>query len=91
MKKNKDIESQPQEIVKIPVSLDDFKFRKLTQDWGITFGLQSEFLQYGKPLMDFMHHEFILVLVRVEKKEDADKLMQDGEDDLSKLFRAIDG
>lgn len=59
------------EILKVPVQLENFNWRKGTQDWGITFNLQPENLKYGQPLQAEMNNEFILVLVKVTDKKEA--------------------
>ena len=64
MEKTKTIED-----LKIPVSLDDFKYRKSGQDWSITFVMESANLRLGKPLMDYIGQHFILCLIPVKNME----------------------
>ena len=58
-------------ILKVPVQLEDFKWRKGTQDWGITFSLQPENLKYGQPLQDEMNNHFVLALIKITDKKEA--------------------
>ena len=57
------------EILKVPVTLADFKFKKMSGSWDITFELQAENLALGKPLMDSMGDHFVLTLVKVDSNQ----------------------
>lgn len=71
MAKKQKIESKSpaDSVLKIPVTLADFKFKKMSGSWEISFELQPENLERGKPLMDCMGDHFVLVLMRVENKD----------------------
>lgn len=56
-------------VLKIPVTLSDFKFKKMSGSWDITFELQPENLEFGKPLLNCMGEHFVLVLQMVKSKE----------------------
>lgn len=70
------------EILKLPVTLEDFKFRRMTQDWALTFSVPPEKVDYVKPLMHEMNGCFILVLIKVREKSAMDDFMSDGIDNL---------
>ena len=57
-------------LLKIPVILTDFKYRKMSNSWDITFELQPENLEMGKTLMDCMGEHFVLIPVKVENPEE---------------------
>ncbi|CAG0980984.1 hypothetical protein ANRL2_02436 [Anaerolineae bacterium] len=61
------------EILKLPVILDGFAFKKQSQDWNISFTMQSEHLEMGKPLMNHMGDHFVLMLVKIK---DLDQLRE---------------
>ena len=60
---------QENEIIKLPVTLEGFAFNKRSQDWGISFVMQPENLEMGKPLMNCMGDHFVLMLVRVKSMD----------------------
>lgn len=62
-------ENKVDDILKIPVTLSDFKFKKMSGSWDITFELQAENLVLGKPLMDSMGDHFVLMLVKVDSQQ----------------------
>lgn len=57
------------EYIKLPVTLEGFSFNKRTQDWNISFTMQPENLEMGKPLMNHMGDHFVLMLVRVKSMD----------------------
>lgn len=71
--KKKDVET---EIMKVPVQLEGFSFRKTTQDWGITFSLQPENLPYGQPLQGHMNQHFIIALIKISDKDKVKDIME---------------
>lgn len=80
-KKRSNKKEEP-EVLKIPASLDDFKYRKGTQDWGLTFAIETCNLSHGKPLMDCMGKHFVLCLVPFETREELESAMGSGIEDV---------
>lgn len=74
-KKNLTMEGAMQ-TVKIPASLEVFKFRKTDQDWSLGFAIAPEFIEHAKPLMKMMNKSFILVCVQVDDITEARTLLQ---------------
>ena len=70
IKKNND------DIIKVPVTLSDFKFKKMSGSWDITFEIQPEILAMAKPLMDCMGDHFVLILARIESKAALDEAIK---------------
>ena len=58
-----DKEEGKEGILKAPVQLEGFKFRKGSQDWEISFNLQSADLKQGQKIQEFMNDQFVLYLV----------------------------
>ncbi|GBE37467.1 MAG TPA: hypothetical protein ENH40_06075 [Nitrospirae bacterium] len=67
-------------VLKIPVHLDDFKWRKGSQDWGINFGLSPKLVALGQPLQKMMNRQFVIVCYPVDSVEETEDLLR-GDDD----------
>jgi hypothetical protein len=63
-------------VVKIPCSLEVFKFRKTDQDWSIGFSIAPEFIEAAKPLMKMMNKHFILACIQVDDIQEAKTVLQ---------------
>jgi len=75
-------EEEPLEILKIPMQLEEIKYRKMAQDWGLVFSVQPEILELIKPLMDKMNCHFIVAMVKVDDMEEVNKVMAENLEDL---------
>ena len=64
-----DKEEGKEGILKAPVQLEGFKFRKGSQDWEISFNLQSADLKQGQKIQEFMNDKFTLYLVPAGEDE----------------------
>lgn len=57
------------EILKIPSALMGIKYKKVQDNWEVTFEVDKSNLNYLKPLMAHMQEYFMLVLIKADKEE----------------------
>lgn len=74
---------KPNEILQIPAIVTGFTWKKMAQEWDITFTVQQENLEYAQPLQDEMGNHFIVCFVRVDSKEQAETVLRQGLDSIT--------
>lgn len=81
--KNQKEEISPEDILVIPVSFEDIKYRARQDDWALTFSAENlkDVVEKLKPMMNLVKKPFVLMAISGASERDIEKLQEGGLED----------